>query len=449
MDNFFQYLKTNRKAREALIGQHRIYSVNSVISIALRQEMDVDPSMSGVVKPIIPSTHEGKKNVEGIQQELFKFQDTKDLFTLTSNPSVRDYEKADSLADLKVDKKKLFNRTRHHIREAVDEIDANDIHWRNTELLTKYMTPSGLIKHRAINNLSRNLQKKMGNAIKNARRMALLPFMGYLKPYHKQSLKSLAEDISRDTNIHVDLQTGSINLIESDQSYDYKKDHYTVTLDNHGIYDTVKNEDPMNQKHIQTMMFTPLKSLKHNKRSNIEKIPQYLQDFDDFNLAVLYSKHKNRENLVKEGYNVKKLENEQMFNFVSSGISNAPLANFNEVISENEEVFQEGYQKVSESFRNANWFDTLDYLIGETVQDSESLNNMKYMDDFVADNKETLDGLSYNEILEKIQNIKELIPQEQNKSYSNDYEGKMNEQAYEQWSNVDNERAFLRKLQLF
>jgi hypothetical protein len=61
MDSFFQNFKTNRKAaREALIDQHRIYSVNSMISVALRQEMNFDSSTSGVVKPIIHSTLEGK-----------------------------------------------------------------------------------------------------------------------------------------------------------------------------------------------------------------------------------------------------------------------------------------------------------------------------------------------------------------------------------------------------
>lgn len=52
----------------------------------------------------------------------------------------------------------------------------NELNFKNTKLLQRFLTPSGNIVPRSKSGLSAKLQRRLAREIKRARHMALLPF---------------------------------------------------------------------------------------------------------------------------------------------------------------------------------------------------------------------------------------------------------------------------------
>jgi len=61
-------------------------------------------------------------------------------------------------------------------------LDGQNIDYKNTELLAKYITKFGKIVPRYYSGVSLKNQKKLATAIKRARIMALLPFVKNFDP---------------------------------------------------------------------------------------------------------------------------------------------------------------------------------------------------------------------------------------------------------------------------
>ena len=61
-------------------------------------------------------------------------------------------------------------------------LDGQDINYKNVELLKKYVTKFGKITPRYYSGVSLKNQKKLANAIKKARIMALIPFVKNFDP---------------------------------------------------------------------------------------------------------------------------------------------------------------------------------------------------------------------------------------------------------------------------
>lgn len=256
-DPFFQYIKTNRDARETLVGLDREFSVAKIVSLALRQNIGLDKAMSGHGKRIVRQKETDMTEFGKVSKNLYKFEEISDFFSQRNSPKKEDYQNFDSLETLRPRKKHTYRiKSRYHIRDMPLRIDPNDIHWRNTEFLVNYMTPSGLIKHRLNTRLPHLVHKKIRKAIVKARVLALLPNVGYIKPHHRVSLKSLAEDLASDANMHIDLETGGLKPQQTDSTYDFEKDHYAVSMDTHGLYDDNISGDNINNEHIQRMFFT-------------------------------------------------------------------------------------------------------------------------------------------------------------------------------------------------
>lgn len=64
-------------------------------------------------------------------------------------------------------------------------LDWQNIDYKNVELLKKYITKFGKIVPRYYSGVSLKNQKKLANAIKKARVMALLPFVKSFDPNHE------------------------------------------------------------------------------------------------------------------------------------------------------------------------------------------------------------------------------------------------------------------------
>lgn len=56
----------------------------------------------------------------------------------------------------------------------------SDIHYKNTKMLQRYLTPSGNIVPRSKNGLTAKQQRRLSREIKRARHLALLPFVTML-----------------------------------------------------------------------------------------------------------------------------------------------------------------------------------------------------------------------------------------------------------------------------
>ena len=69
-------------------------------------------------------------------------------------------------------KKKLKKKVCYFTKNKVKFIDYKDV-----ELLKKFITPSGKISARRVTGTSAKYQRELARAIKNARYMALLPFV--------------------------------------------------------------------------------------------------------------------------------------------------------------------------------------------------------------------------------------------------------------------------------
>ena len=64
-------------------------------------------------------------------------------------------------------------------------LEGQNIDYKNTDLLKKYITKFGKITPRYYSGVCLKNQKKLANAIKKARVMALLPFVKSFDPNHE------------------------------------------------------------------------------------------------------------------------------------------------------------------------------------------------------------------------------------------------------------------------
>lgn len=439
MDPFFQYIKSSKKARETLIGPHKEFSVNSVIAIALRQNTGVDKAMSGSGKRIVRKENKNSSEFVGISKDLYKFEDVNDYFSQAQKPKESDYKNYDTLENLRLKKGYPFKKHPRAIRQSSVEVDINDIHYRNTELLSQYLTPVGLIKQRNVTRLPKNVHNRIRRAIKHSRHMYLLPSASYVKPEHRLSLRSLAEDISQDMNMQVDLQSGAVQIAPNDSKYEYKRDHYSISIDQHSLYHEDPEGDDLNSPFVQRMIF------KH-RTSGIDD--KELREVSEFDKAVLYTKNKKRKELRRNGVDVDEMLKGRSSRVMASNLTDAPLDRLDENFFEETPTFRESYESMGYHFRNSNEVDLLDYLVAESVHDINSLSDMAEMADEISDNQEELDNLPYDYILKKIDNIKKLIPNKQNVSNMNDTDSKQNETTYQNWNNVNTEKEFLGRLKL-
>jgi ribosomal protein S18 len=102
-------------------------------------------------------------------------------------------------------------------------INSLDIHWRNTALLTKFLTASSTIKTRIATCLPKSQQKLISRTIKHARNLNLIPFTGFLKSYHKKSLKNIHDDLQHTHQQLIDIETGAIKISQPSTKWNHSK----------------------------------------------------------------------------------------------------------------------------------------------------------------------------------------------------------------------------------
>lgn len=157
---------------------------------------------------------------------------TQDYFSQEKGLNISDYRNERDYLEIQMPLKKGV--IRDNSKRAINHLD---IHWRNTPLLTKFVTASSTIKSRYNNRLPKWQQKKMTNAIKMARTMNLIPYTGFIKSYHKKPLLNIHDDIETSNLRRVDIYTGAIKLEQPTTKWNETKNVQAKDLDYLDQYD--------------------------------------------------------------------------------------------------------------------------------------------------------------------------------------------------------------------
>lgn len=177
-----------------------------------------------------------------------KIGEPSDFYVSGKEPTKKDYEPISLLATYKPILKAKINSEESHL-------DQSQIHWRNTPLLTRYMTPHSTIKSHKLTGLDKQSQNKVAKVIRQARSLNVLPSYQFLRSFHKKPLKSLDEDFDQEEQIVVDIRSGTIsrNLEEFyDDKFDYKRSHYPSNYQQVQREDLIK--DSFETQQIQEMI---------------------------------------------------------------------------------------------------------------------------------------------------------------------------------------------------
>ena len=147
-DPFFQYIKTNRAAREILISPNALFSPEKIVSLALRQDIGVDKSAATIPKNIIKGdnlTWVENFNLENTPDIRREKEKPEHYFSLANADNVRNDFLEDKENMLKVRKPITKNRV---YQNDIDPINEYDIHWRNTALLSQFINSCAFIQNK-------------------------------------------------------------------------------------------------------------------------------------------------------------------------------------------------------------------------------------------------------------------------------------------------------------
>lgn len=365
---FFLLIKNDYKVRQNYFNKEEEYSVEKIISLAVNQEVGYDRSSSGTGKRVIddenlnPVKEFDRDTLE--EANVVKTKQGEDFYVTGKDPSEEDYTSYHILDDYRpierVEKKKVEL-----------DLDPKEIHWRNTKLLSKFMTNYGTIKNRKLTKLKLNTHRKIEKAIKHARNLNLLPTNSFLKEHHKLPLRSLEDDIIDDENYEVDLESGAVYKKNKDvEDYDFDRDYF---------------------KHSLTYFDARKVEVKSKKDIGKERI---------ISEATEYAVYLKSEYLKSLGIDI----NED--NILNYQMKKVHKKNFDK---ENVDKLKISYDMIKESFKNISFVDFLDLILAEEMKDVEKLSEIKEMGDDLSEFKEETNNWSYEKLLLDIQNSKNKI----------------------------------------
>lgn len=207
-DPVFQYLRKNRLAREMILKPGEEFTAYKVVDYALRQ--DFGPDLANVAD--ITPTYED-------QTEPSYISDIKRGERYPQLIEPRDYYWQDDLKGKGEKFRKYFGRTPLVFIDPIEsrgkvykrnkrQISKKDIHYKNTEFLSQFMSDSGFILNRLQTRLPEKVQRKVAKAIKHAKALNLFPSRGFILPVHKLNLVPIHAQDFQDIAIHC--ETGAV-----------------------------------------------------------------------------------------------------------------------------------------------------------------------------------------------------------------------------------------------
>ena len=94
-------------------------------------------------------------------------------------------------------------------------VEKDDIDWRNTSMITKFLNDSGKLYNRYQSRLPTNVHRKVAKTVKKMRNLGLLPYVGLMKPTDKIPLGGYIEDVEEMHRKTIDPVTGRLFLRHS------------------------------------------------------------------------------------------------------------------------------------------------------------------------------------------------------------------------------------------
>ncbi len=219
-DPFFQFVKGNKTAREMLLKPGELFTPETVIEKALRQEIGPDPTMA-TNKENFQMDTKHTHPMGPVWEYKKKYREKTPM--LNEQAYFYDYkliERRQKVMEESKEKPATFlNRplTRGQIRRKFmrRNLKRKDFDYRNTALLSKFLNEAGKLYNRYQSRLMTPVQRKVARTIKRARHMGLLPTVGIVKPTDKISLGTFMEDIEEMHKKQVDPLTGRMFLKHS------------------------------------------------------------------------------------------------------------------------------------------------------------------------------------------------------------------------------------------
>jgi ribosomal protein S18 len=207
--------------REIMIKPGEEFTPEKIVNLALRQDIGIDNASSINPKYIRDKknlSYERKFRLDSDHPTREDYLRPQDYFSQEKGLNPMDFRKTRGL--IEIGKPLRRGIIRKKSRRAINSLD---IHWRNTALLSKFLTASSTIKTRIATCLPKFQQKRIARTIKHARNMNLLPFTGFLKSYHKKSLKTIHDDLQHTHQQLIDIETGAIKLTQPTTKWNHSK----------------------------------------------------------------------------------------------------------------------------------------------------------------------------------------------------------------------------------
>jgi len=312
-DSVFQYLKSNREAREMMLKPGEEFTAEKVIDYALRQDTGTDRSKTlSNERPLyeheLPEGYEydvrtGKTYPKKIKPEDYYWSEKLDK----KYEEYRKYFKgAGAMFPEKIPQKHKLRRRYKR------QVNINDIDYRNTEFLSQFMTKAGLIKSRWQTKLSSKAQKKVSKAIKHARNLNLFTTKGFVMPPHKKNLEPMQFQNFSKFVIHAETGTVYAKKYESEVSrQDDLEYYYTIEKTANKFHMENPDEDlAANRERLEKLLdvepqFIPnqkqleileaqyyFKSKEGEGKEAFEKLSQNLSSVEPTDLASVFIKEK-------------------------------------------------------------------------------------------------------------------------------------------------------------
>jgi len=247
-DPVFQYLKINIIAREMLIKDDEPFTVENIIDKALRQDLEPDPSISkkGYFRHSKRDDFDEKRHYKQMlgnkhhlmneESYIYGYDTYEKALNLgpgkhVEHEPVKDWRLKRKLDQLEWESEKppaFMNkplRREDARKKFMRKANSKDFNWKDTAVITQFLTDAGKIKNRYQTRLSDQVQNALARTVKTSRHMGLIPYVGMIKPTNKISLRSFQEDLEDFNKKSIDPITGKLfySSAQSDLSQRYAK----------------------------------------------------------------------------------------------------------------------------------------------------------------------------------------------------------------------------------
>eukprot|EP00331_Platyophrya_macrostoma_P034100 CAMPEP_0176450656 /NCGR_PEP_ID=MMETSP0127-20121128/27283_1 /TAXON_ID=938130 /ORGANISM="Platyophrya macrostoma, Strain WH" /LENGTH=549 /DNA_ID=CAMNT_0017838387 /DNA_START=26 /DNA_END=1675 /DNA_ORIENTATION=- len=380
-DPFFQHIKNNRLAREILFAPNAEFTASKVVDIALRQDIGPDPSVAqdkikGLYAHQMNDFHK-KQLIKETNTSFKKFDSQRYFaqFDVENNPPEYDLVDHNNMTIPKP-KSKYEIRSKGH-----RDLNWNDVHWRNTELLVEFLTSSGTLKNQFQNFLTKEEQRKIVKTIKQARHNCLLPTFGPIKPTDKKSLTTLLEDIEDHLATRINIETGGIYVKEK-------------IGDSPIVEDAYMDEDP---EDFDKNGFSQVQDL------DIEFMPTMPNKEEiDIMKAQAYAKVLKQKQLETEGENIEELS--------KKAVKLEGAVNTEDIdLTKKKEELEVSFSKIENKLTKATSNDFARRFLGEKALSPDFVEEEQYIPEPVVKDQnleKKLSQKSKQELLDEIANLR-------------------------------------------